>query len=157
METTINIHNDILQQISKAANIKGISRSSMMLILIKTVMDETRKPDCLWKMVQYQETRKPDEWHRFHLVLRPDEYEYLLDLRKLLKMSVSLILAYAVLKYLNKLLSKNFTDNYRYKNYILVEDSIDTIPCWTLIWGYPRNIAEYLQHHGNKRLVKNQI
>ncbi|MBP7736067.1 MAG: hypothetical protein KA369_08870 [Spirochaetes bacterium] len=147
METTLYIQNDIFQQITKAARIKEISRSAMISILLKKVMNETKNPDCLWKMVHYQQKRKPEEWHRFHFVMRPDDYEYFLDLRKLLKMSVSLILAYAVNKYLHKLLSKNITDNYRYQNYIIIKNNIDTIPSWTLVWGYPPNISDYLQKH----------
>ena len=144
METTINVQVDILQQIARAAKVKKISRSAMMLILIKTIMDETKNPDCLWKMVQYQETRKPEEWHRFHLVLRPDEYEYLLDLRKLLKMSVSLILAYAVRKYLNEIMEKKATDNNQYKNYVLIKEIFNATICWRLIWGYPPGIEKLL-------------
>jgi hypothetical protein len=127
METTLNIHHEILKQISKAAEMKRISRSLMIMMLLHKMMDDIENPDCLWKMVRYQKREDPGEWHTFHLVIRPDDYEYFLDLRKLLKMSVSLILAFAVKKYLNKLTVKIFTDNYRYKNYILMKEYIGLI------------------------------
>lgn len=142
METTLNVHLDMLEKITRAARALGISRSEIIIILLKKVMDETTKPDCLWKLVKYQRKRKPDEWHGFHLTVRPDDYEYFLDLRKLLKMSLSLILSYAVYKYLDKLIKKDITDNYRYNHYIIMEKRIDSIPCWIFIWGYPPSIGE---------------
>ncbi len=144
METTLNIRSDILMQITETARIRGITRSEIIIILLKKVMTDTSAPDSLWKMVKYQNRIKTGGWHRFHLNLRPDDYEYFLDLRKLLKMSVSLILSYAVEKYLHKFLRKEFTDNYRYKNYVIIKEYIDTIPCWKLIWGYPPNLGKHI-------------
>ena len=63
-----------------------------------------------------------------------EECEYFLDLRKLLKLSVSLILVYAVEKFLDKLLKKNSTDNNRFRNYVFIKDVIDDIICWKFIW-----------------------
>ncbi|HNW28997.1 MAG TPA: hypothetical protein PKN50_11010 [Spirochaetota bacterium] len=144
METTLNIQQDILGQITRAAATLGISRSEVIITLIKKVMDNTTNPDCLWKLVKYQQKGKDGEWHRFHLTVRPDDYEYFQDLRKLLKMSLSLILFHAVNKYLNKLMKKKFTDNYRYKNYIIMGKRINSVPCWIFIWGYPPNIGKII-------------
>ena len=76
--------------------------------------------------------------------MRADEYEYFLDLRKILKMSVSLIVAYAVEKFLDMLMKENNTDNNRYRNYIIAREVIDNIICWKLIWGFPRNLKKLL-------------
>jgi hypothetical protein len=84
----------------RAAQSRGVSRSEMIAILIKKVMDDLSIQGRMGKLVQYQERRKRSEWHKFHWYVREDDYEYFLDLKKLLKMSVSLILAYAVDKYL---------------------------------------------------------
>jgi hypothetical protein len=144
METTLNIHIGINNQINNAAASKGISRSEMVVTLIKMVMDDIANPSRLGKLVQYQEKRMPNEWRTFHISLREDDYEYFLDLRKLLKMSVSLILAYAVKKYLKKVMAKNITDNYQFKNYILAKMIIDNIVCWKLIWGYPPDVEKFI-------------
>lgn len=144
METTLNMRLDISNMISMAALRKGISRSELVLILFKKVMDDIPDPGRMGNMVQYQERRDKNEWLKFHLVLRVDEYEYVLDLKKLLKMSVSLILAYAVEKFLNKLMKRNNTDNYRYKNYLIVREIIDNLICWKFIWGFPPNIEKHL-------------
>lgn len=145
METTLNIHSDIYEKLAKAAKSAGISRSEMIIILIKKTMDDIHDPARMGIMVRYQNRRKPEEWRRIHVELRIDDYEYFLDLRKLLKMSVSLILAYAVQKYLPTLFN-NFTDNNRYKNYIVIREIIENVVCWRFFWGYPYNIEKILNY-----------
>jgi hypothetical protein len=144
METTLNIRTDISVKIAFAAQARGISRSQMIAILIKKVMDDISNPGRMGKLVQYQQIRKQGEWHTFHLYVREDDYEYFLDLRKLLKMSVSLILAYAVEKFLDKILKTNDTDKNRFRNYTVIRDVIDDIICWKFIWGFPHNIEKLI-------------
>jgi hypothetical protein len=144
METTLNMDLDILKQITRAAQLKHITRSEMIILLMNKVMDNTLDPYFLGKMVQYQKRRQPGNWHRFHIQLRPDEYEFFLDLRKLLKMSVSLILAYAVGNYLQLLIRSKITDNYLHKNYMMIRELIDNIKCWKLYWGYPPGIEKLI-------------
>ncbi|MBP7736933.1 MAG: hypothetical protein KA369_13230 [Spirochaetes bacterium] len=143
METTLNIHIDILRKITLAAGSLGISRSELITLLIKKMMDDVTDPGRLGSMVRYQERNSPDSWRIFHLQVRFDDYEYFLDLRKLLKMSVSLILAYAVINYLNTF-NKNKTDNYPFKNYVIMKEVIDNVICWKFIWGYPIKIRQFL-------------
>ncbi len=144
METTLNIHVDIYKLINSAATAKGISRSELIVVLLKMVMDDIENPSTFGKLVQYQKKCMPDKWRTFHVSLREDDYEYFLDLRKLLKMSVSLILAYAVRKYLKKLINKDTTDNYQIRNYVLAKMVIDNTVCWKLIWGYPPDIEKFI-------------
>ncbi len=142
METTINIHIDVLKIIACAADAKGLSRSKIIHTLLKKVMVKSSEVLRMGRLVQYQEKHPPDEWHTFHIVLREDEYEYFMDLKKLLKMSISLILAIAVKKYISDLLNSNLTDNNRFRNYVIVMETIDSIICWKLYWGYPPEIMD---------------
>ncbi len=144
METTLNIDKDILNKITRAAQLKRVSRTELIVLLMNKVMEETMNPFFFGRMVQYQEKRESGEWHRFHIVLRSDEYEFFLDLRKFLKMSVSHILAFAVEKYLSKLMGENITDNYLYKNYVMIRELINNIQSWKLIWGYPADIKNHV-------------
>jgi len=112
----------------------------MIIMLLKRVMDDIAGPARYGSLIIYQSRSAKECWHTFHITLREDDYEYLLDLRKLLKMSVSHILAYAVKKFLKK----NITDNNRYKNYVAIKSIRDGLVFWTLIWGYPPDIEKYL-------------
>ena len=143
METTMNIHAGVLKQITLAAQLKGLSRSEIIIILIKKVMDEKWKTVPVGRMVKYQKKCNPGDWHAFHLSLREDDYEYFLDLRKLLKMSVSLILAYAVDKYLQQLITCNITDNYRFIHYVVVKEIVEDTICWRFYWGCPATLQKY--------------
>lgn len=145
METTLNIHAHILEKISLAARFRGMSRSEMIILLIKKAMDDIPDPARIGRMVRYQRRSMPTEWRTFHVQLRMDDYEFFLDLRKLLKMSVSLILAYAVKKFLDKLVKANTTDNYQYRNYVVIKEYIDNIVSWRFIWGYPPNLARIIR------------
>jgi hypothetical protein len=142
METTLNIRTDINEKINRAAQLKDISRSELITILIKKVMDDISNPGRIGRLVQYQERRSQGAWHTFHFYLKEDDYEYFLDLRKLLKIWVSLILAYAVERFLEMIMKGNSTDNNRYQNYVIIKEIIDDLICWKLIWGFPPNIKK---------------
>lgn len=144
METTFNVHASTLEKIARAAREKNITRSEMILLLLKTTMNDIHDPGRMGSMVRYQKKSRPEDWHRFHITLRMDDYEFFLDMRKLLKMSVSLIIAYAVNKYLNDIMKNNITDNYLFINYVIIKEVIDEIICWKLLWGYPQNLHKLI-------------
>jgi hypothetical protein len=155
METTLNIHLEILKKITIHARARGISRSAMIIFLLKKAMDDISDPGRFGSLVRYQERGRPEDRHTFHIKLRVDDYEYMLDLRKLLKMSVSLILACSVMKYLaeatrekgerRRYWNDQKADNNRYRNYVLIREMIDSVICWKLFWGFPPSIGQHLQ------------
>ncbi|MBN2158610.1 MAG: hypothetical protein JW807_04385 [Spirochaetes bacterium] len=154
METTVNIHVDSLTTLSLAAQSRGISRSKLAVILIKMLMDDIHEPIKPWRMVRYQKKADRHLWRRLHLQLREDDYEYLLDLRKILKMSVSRLLAYAIKRFLNRLMKNKVTDNYQYHNYMVIREIIDSVICWKFIWGFPPNPEKLLPFR--KGVTKNK-
>ena len=135
METTLNIHASILERITAAACGMGVSRSELILLLVRKIMADIDNPGKIGATVRYQGRCDREEWRVVHIRLRPDEYEYFLDLRKILKMSVSLILAIGVKRYLEKT-NTNLTDNYQLKNYTLAKQTYGTTIIWHLVWGY---------------------
>ncbi|HOT45139.1 MAG TPA: hypothetical protein PLM53_01455 [Spirochaetota bacterium] len=148
IETTINIHIDCLMKLSDIARRTGMSRTMVIAHLLKYAMDVREKDIRCGRRVRYQAREKADGWHTLHVKLRPDDYEYLLDLRKLLKMSVSLILSIAVTKYLKRIMTATKGDNNQIQNYMITKRIIDGITHWTFIWGYPPNIEAYFSPSG---------
>jgi hypothetical protein len=145
METTLNMHADTLAVISCAAKSRGITRSEMIVFLIKKIMKDVPDDIPIGTMVRYQERRSFGEYRVIHVRVSEYEYEYMVDLRKLLKMSVSLICACAVQKYLKKPLKKRIADNYPFfMNYMLVKEIIDNIISWRIIWGFPPDINKFI-------------
>ncbi|MCP4134539.1 MAG: hypothetical protein GY754_26430 [bacterium] len=92
----------------------------------------------------------PDNWHKFHISFREDDFEYFMDLRKFLKKSVSAILAYAVEEYLDTLLGltpedPGRTDTYRFHHYVMGSSEMHGVISWQLFWGLPEKTAELLE------------
>jgi hypothetical protein len=144
MKTTLNIRMEILNKIMQAAKIKGLTLSEMITIILKQAMGNVREPKPIGRLVRYQQHNRLEEWRTVHVTWRVDMYEYLQDLRRLLKLSVSLMLADAVKRYLDKLLKQNKTDNYRFMNYVLIKETIDNIICWRHIWGFPPDLDKFI-------------
>ena len=144
IKTTINIHNEILDKITKVSYSLGKSRTEIIIMLLMQVMKNDTNKATICKSIKYQKCDGNKKWHKFHIILKDNEYEYLLDLRRLLKMSVSLLLAFSVKKYLKKLSKCDFTDNYLFKNYILAREIDDGVISWKLFWNIPNNLSNLL-------------
>ncbi len=150
MKTTINIQIDIMDKIMRAASKRGISHTRMVIMLLKQVMANMPHQAVIGSLVRYQERLGPEAWHPFHITYKPDEYEYVQDLKKVLKMSVSNILAYAVKTYLkrNRRLkltrNPNQSDKYRFQNYVIARVVKAGVIMWKIIWGFPPNIEEFI-------------
>jgi hypothetical protein len=145
IESTIYVHKNIQEVLEKGAETIGYTRTSIIKILLQRVMKDNHKLLKSYSRIKYQERDEKENWHRLHIVLNEYEYEYCLDMRNFYKMSVSLILAYAVRRYLdeivNELLYGNIcTDNYLYKNYIFIKKTIDEVICWQICWGITQKL-----------------
>jgi len=99
----------------------GMSINKIVSRLLKKALDKKRIKPRLFKSVEYQ--KKMYETQKFktiHVDLDNKLYEQCLDLRKVLKMSVSLILALSISENLeNFFADDSSTDNYVQK-YILI-------------------------------------
>jgi hypothetical protein len=150
MKTTLNIQAGTLKIITARARMLGISRSEMIIVLLKKAMEDVPDPGRFGRLVRYQERSRPGDFHTFHIKLRVDDYEYVLDLRKLLKMSVSLILAIAVKRFIGNIRSlRKLRDTYkgdknRFRNYVLAREFIGNVICWRIFWGFPADIGKHL-------------
>ena len=141
IETTLYVNKSILDMLNRGVIITGGSRTHMIKILMQMVMKNNRRLLKSNSRVQYQKRDEKENWRRLHIVLNEYEYEYYLDMRKFFKMSVSYILAYAVMRYLNELLKKNKnTDNYCFNNYVFMKKIEGGIICWQIHWGLPAKL-----------------
>jgi hypothetical protein len=146
MKTTINMKKDVLQALTKYAQSRGISRTKMAIILLKKEMSEISTRECMGTLVRYQKRARPGDWQKFHIRFRPDEYEYVQDLRRLSKFSVAYILQRAINKYMSNERNYNEGDNYPYTNYLIIKDIVNNIICWKYYWGYPIGIEKILHN-----------
>ena len=146
IESTIYVNKSILDILNKGALITGRSRSCIIKILMQRVMRDNQKLIKSYSRIKYQKRDLKENWHRLHIVLNEYEYEYYLDMRKFFKMSVSFILAYAVMRYLDEIMNVllkriKSTDNYFCKNYVFIKRTINSVICWQTYWGIPPQLT----------------
>ncbi|MCP4138271.1 MAG: hypothetical protein GY754_45335 [bacterium] len=173
INTTINFKVSILEKVNAAAETLDISRTRVIIKLLKKVMNEKNFSPRMAIAVQYQRLvpavdpdfdpdsvtdsdidpdSEPveDSWHKFHISFQEDVYEFCIDLRKFRKMSVSAIVAYAVANHLDSLLGLPQedpipTDNNRFKHYVISSSEMHGVVSWQLFWGLPEKTADLLQ------------
>ena len=149
IETTLNIERRILDGITQAAIVTVRTRSNIIRHLFARVIKDHNKLVKSNTGIRYQKRDESNLWHKFHITFRIDEYEHYLDMRKLFKLSLSRILAYAVRQYLSEIIRKlsdkiltKKADNYLIKNYLMLQDSTIGVFCWRLYWGIPPEIEK---------------
>jgi len=139
ISTTINIRKDLHARIAEAAGTSGLSPQVLVSSLLRKYLDDRRVKHSSFTRVRYQKRRGREQWKRMHVSPMCDEYEYSTDLRKVCKMSVSFLIAYAIEQYLDELLMKwgKNVDSYRYSNYAIINTMLDDVSCWVIYWGIP--------------------
>lgn len=147
IETTMHVHKSILKMLEKSSETTNRTRTYIIKRIMQRVMRDNRKLLKSYSVIKYQERDLKENWYRIHIILNEYEYEYYLDMRKFYKMSVSFILAYAVMRYLDRVVNeilnkKNNTDNYYYINYVFIEEVVYGIICWKIYWGFPTHLTE---------------
>ena len=151
IDTTIRLKVTVFNEVTKAAKKLQVSKSHVIKELLKLVMNNKAKKAVIGRAVLYQEADPVKEnWKTFHITFREDENEYFPDLRKILKESVSRLVAVAVKEYLNVLLGRESdptseTDNYRFFHYIISPSTEHGVISWRIFWGLPENLAELLE------------
>lgn len=140
LATTFNIHSNILQKITEAANRLNTSQRDIIVLLLMKIMADHDRLIRGTSMVKYQHDDEGKKWHCFHIRLKNDEYEYFIDLRKVCKCSISLLIAIAVERYFEELMvcTKKHVDNYQlFNSYVFRRVVMDGIISWHMYWGYP--------------------
>jgi hypothetical protein len=141
IETTLNVHQDVLSQLIETSMMTMRSMSSIMAMVLHRITVDSCIMSRSFKRIQYQKRDRENNWKTVHVVVDSATYEYFLDMRKVFKMSVSLLLAIAVSKYLkdiiNDLCNNKDTDNYLCRSYLISKKVIDGVSCFYIYWGIP--------------------
>lgn len=144
IETTVNLDSEIREKLDEAARASGVSRSAMLVTLMRRVMKEYGGRARLGRTVQYQEKNPCASRRCVHISLADRDYECFSDMRLFYKLSVSLMVSYGVVRYLDEALlclerdnDKYYTDNNIFSNFLFRCDNSYNRICWTISWGMP--------------------
>ncbi len=140
IDTTINIRDEILLRIDEISVACDVSRSRVVSLLIRHVMNRHKADKNRFSRVKYQQRDPEAEWKRPHIVLEYDLYEKSIDLRKLLKMSVSHIVQVAFNQFIDEIIEKikrgDGSDN-NLRHYICIGKRYGKVFSFTVFWDFP--------------------
>lgn len=103
-------------KLAKAASRTGLNMQDLIIQAMYKYVKDYKKIQVANGLVQYQPVDKSENWRIFRVALAIKDYELFTDMRKVMKKSVSYLVALAIKKYLNKIVSEllkrifNFAD-----------------------------------------------
>jgi len=132
------------EKLSGAVERLNVGRKELISALINHFARRRKDQLKLWHRVRYQAPRDKSEWRRLHVTVRGDEYEFFIDARKVHKLSVSYIVAYAINNYLDVIFTpgENSGDNYPYYDYAITKFETEGVICCLFCWGIPLKLLE---------------
>ncbi|MCP4135098.1 MAG: hypothetical protein GY754_29275 [bacterium] len=151
VDTTIHINIELLGKVEAAAKQLNISRSDVVIKLLDRVMKEKKIPLEMFKQIKYQFRDLASNWKRIHVYPEVERYEAWIDMRKIFKRSVSLIIAIAINEHLDQLIvelsaaeKSGNPDSYP-SDYLFIARESTGIQKFIMYWGFPEetHLAEY--------------
>lgn len=143
--TTIYLQDSLCNRLNSISRAIGIPVTSLIVTLLIKNSIHNAEHCRAWIRTRYQPRQKERKWTRIHIRLSPAEYEFILDLRRVHKRSVSSLVKISADKYLDDILNSNFRtdDNNRINAYTFSKILIDGATCWMHIWGTPVHSAAF--------------
>lgn len=140
IRTSLNLSVEAYLKLRETANKQGMEIETIIISLMRYLAVKFRTNLEKRKAVKYQDQKGHGGWKCVRVRWEGDEYEFLIDLRKVHKISVSKLVNDAIITYLNK--SFSFIDqvlnNYPKHEYTISKSiSHNTIIC-TFKWIFPQ-------------------
>jgi len=133
----MNINNFV--KLQNASHRTGISMHDLIIQIMYLYAKDNKKMQIEEGTVKYQRTAASKKWKVFRIALEPNDYELFTDMRKVLKKSVSYLVALAIKKYLDIIVPQILKKLFNYTS--IVHDSavkaVGNIKKWILIWKKP--------------------
>jgi len=147
IRTTITMAPRAKERISEAIDATGRTLSVLVTACMQRLMKEHHLHVMLDGRTRYRERGPvPKTWKRQHIGITSRDYEFFIDMRKVCKFSVSLLIDMAIeahLSWVVRDITKNKgvnADNYPYQQYIIIGEIDGGAVCWRIYWGFPENL-----------------
>jgi len=140
VQTSFHIHVNIFNKLLRAEKRTGLPLLNIISEIMYQFAKDYRNNQIIQGTVKYQKRDTKDNWKRFRVALEPDDYELFTDMRKVMKRSVSYLIALAVKKYLNRIINKILKKAYKFSQFIhqSIGKNLRHIKEWVLIWKFVR-------------------
>jgi hypothetical protein len=140
LKTTVNIEENLLTELKQMCKQKGVTMTALIKQSVKVYLDHMDKNEFQWHTISYQEDGPV--YKKFHITLKPYEYDTYSDARKVTRLSFSYIVAIALRQYAFRILNDDLGDTYplqAYTKYCIVDDNYTY---FVFSWGISRNSVE---------------
>ena len=148
LDTTLYIHKSTMKLLQVAMEKTGKTQNEIIVMLMKRSMKDAKRMVRLGTTVTYQDDDAREMWKTVHVHYREDEVDYVKDLRNVVKMSDSLILALAARKYLTEIIATaqklETVDNYLFEHYYLSIEPREKLTFVNICWGKPENPERWM-------------
>ncbi len=152
IDTTYTMTEAVFTRLSDASNKTGKDMIEIATNCMRMMMRNHKAYLRKEGRIKYQDridekTGLPIPKYRVKVRLLTREYDYFQDCRKVFRRSISLVMAIAVLTYLDKVIEMmmrpdydEIADNYPYINYAIIEKCIENITTFRIWWGVPYDL-----------------
>lgn len=134
--TSFYMHITNYVKLLKASQQTGLSMNDLITQLMYHYAKDHKKMWVEDGTVQYQNVDKRENWHVFRITLAKKDYELFTDMRKVMKKSVSLLVALSIKKYLNTIVIDILKHVYKYTS--LMHDAVsikfNNLRYWIFKW-----------------------
>jgi hypothetical protein len=139
IRTTINITYEVYTRLLEEAEAQGMEIEALIIAMLQHFSKKHRKEIIVGDSVQYQERRPEGSYVRVHVNWFVHEYEFLIDLRKVHKKSVSRLIAENVMAYLTicSIMIDSILDKYEDRPYVFSKIDVHDVLGCIFLWGYP--------------------
>lgn len=150
IHTTVHLQQRHSLALYEKAKKLGITRSMLMVILMRRILVNWKRLKRHNISVQYQKNVNKEKWKVVHVFLDPKDYEVCTDMRKFFKWSVSALLAMAIDLYIDEISSlvkskiKQHSDNYNILNHKCDAKLYNSSICWHIVWELDDKFAQKL-------------
>lgn len=146
IKTTLNLKTTTILDLERIADKLGFSCSNTIKFLLGR-MAESKLKQFTSRSITYQKKDENCFFHVFHINYTDSQYEMYLDLRKVMKMSLSYIVAYAVETFKNEILDEDdleklnsfFQTFYLTSEYGVKFNLSNKIKDWCFTWGVKKD------------------
>lgn len=138
--TSFYIRNDYLDLLHSIVKGRKRAKDRFIVNLLHNYARKVLQDPVIGQSVQYQNSNV--QYKKIYVSLFSYEYEYLLDLRKISKLSVSKILYFALEQWIKQKITSSNMEKY-FKNLplefygMLPVKENETYLVWKLFWGFP--------------------
>ncbi len=139
IRTSINVSGEVRRRLQEAAKKKGVGIESIILALMRYVSKQLKGELVAGKSVRYQE-RSSSDWECVRVKWFGKEYEFLIDMRKVHKKSVSRLIAEAAMAYIDEdgSIQDCIWDNYQHHSYSISKFNVQNYIGCIFFWGLTR-------------------